>query len=619
MVKIPIRDRHLYTNTVASSIFLTILCLVTAYITPTPNSSVEANDSSSIPSSGNQISLNGRTVTGFWLQQRATGREGTIYISDGVVRQLIGVDFLNSDNPVKQPIEWFSGDIKSLNANLLGGHRYLDVSQFAQTAGWQMQTQGNILVISTPGTKVTNIRQGKQTWGERVVLDLDRPTPWQVTQGQVIKKESTPPDREWIITIDGTIDPLLLQRYHPQPLPSTPEPLITKVEMVKNQTILRLSVPFGKSVRVSTIANPHRLVIDIRPDALVEKDIIWATGLRWRQNFVNLDTEKFPVVWLEVNPKAFGLTLKPILANPGNAEGTAPLIQKAQRDLAVAAINGGYFNRNNRLPLGAIRRDSNWLSGAILNRGAIAWNNSGQFYFGRLTVTETLISNNSQPLPILFVNSGYVQNGIARYTSEWGSTYTPLTDNEILLLVQNGKISHQFPGGKTGTNPITIPQNGYLLAFRGNAVKTSAKLPIGTDVKITSVTTPSEFSRYPHIVGAGPLLLENRRIVLDAKSEKFSDAFIREKASRSSICTTNTGSLIIAAVHNRVGGAGPSLGEQAKLMQTMGCINALNLDGGSSTGLYLGGQLLDRSPSTAGRIHNGIGIFLKPAKLNQQN
>jgi exopolysaccharide biosynthesis protein len=59
---------------------------------------------------------------------------------------------------------------------------------------------------------------------------------------------------------------------------------------------------------------------------------------------------------------------------------------------------------------------------------------------------------------------------------------------------------------------------------------------------------------------------------------------------------------MITAVHNRAGGAGPTLAEQAKLMQAMGCVNALNLDGGSSTSLYLSGQLLDRSPSTAARV-----------------
>jgi hypothetical protein len=29
---------------------------------------------------------------------------------------------------------------------------------------------------------------------------------------------------------------------------------------------------------------------------------------------------------------------------------------------------------------------------------------------------------------------------------------------------------------------------------------------------------------YPHILGAGPLLLQNRQVVLDAKAEQFSNA-----------------------------------------------------------------------------------------------
>jgi len=44
----------------------------------------------------------------------------------------------------------------------------------------------------------------------------------------------------------------------------------------------------------------------------------------------------------------------------------------------------------------------------------------------------------------------------------------------------------------------------------------------------------------------------------------------------------------------------------------MGAVEALNLDGGSSTSLYLGGSLLDRPPSTAARVHNAIGIFIQP-------
>ncbi|MEH2136263.1 MAG: phosphodiester glycosidase family protein [Nostoc sp.] len=658
-------ERRFFRATV-SPILLTVLCLTSTCATNAQESNTKQIPISQSPappltgvaSFGNQISLNGRTLPGTWLQRPGKSGQVTTHLSDGVFRQLIGVNFLSSSNSAKQPIQWFSSVTKPLvlSTRLLGAYRYLDISNFAQTSGWEIRTNGNTLVIATPKTQVTNIVQSQQLSDAsvnplqqaRILVNLDRPTPWQVAQGGAIAKlqtpssdpdtptlkPTTPPNREWTITLDGIADPVLIERYTPQPavppallpnllkqllpvtptqpIPPAPDPLIQKVEVVKNQTIISLSVPFGLSPQVSTVPNPNRLIIDIRPDPLEERDITWAPGLRWRQNYVNLGTERFPVVWLEVDPRKFGLTLKPMWASPNGLAGTAPLIQTAQRYLAVAGINGGYFNRNNRLPLGAIRRDNQWLSGPILNRGAIAWNDSGQFYFGRLTLEESLITANNQRLPILFLNSGYIQSGIARYTPAWGATYTPLTDNEIILVVQKDQITQQLPGGKVGGTAVPIPQDGYLLTLRANAASAASQLPIGSAVSISSSTTPTDFSRYPHIIGAGPLLIQNRQIVLDAKAEKFSNAFIAEKAIRSGICTTATGTLMIAAVHNRAGGYGPTLAEHAQLMQQMGCVDALNLDGGSSTSLYLGGQLLDRSPSTAARVHNGIGIFLKP-------
>ncbi len=658
-------ERRFFRATV-SPILLTVLCLTTTCATNAQESpktiklirrlisQSPAPPLTGVASSGNQISLNGRTLPGTWLQRPGKSGQIITHLSDGAFRQLIGVNFLNTSNSGGQPVQWFSSVTTPLvlATKLLGAYRYLDITNFAQTSGWQIQANGNILVIATPKAQVTNIVQSQQSSDTsvnplqqvRLLVDLDRPTPWQVTQGSTVKKiqppssdpdtlipkSTVPPNREWTVTLDGIADPVLIERYTPQPpapailLPNllkqlspatptpAPEPLIQQVEVVKNQTIISLSVPFGLSPQVSTVGSPNRLIIDIRPDPLEERDITWAPGLRWRQHYVNLGTERFPVVWLEVNPRKFGLTLKPMWASPDGLAGTAPLIQTAQRYLAVAGINGGYFNRNNRLPLGAIRRDGQWLSGPILNRGAIAWNDSGQFYFGRLTLEETLITASDQRLPILFLNSGYVQSGIARYTPAWGSTYTPLTDNEIILVVQKDQIIQQLPGGKVGETAVPIPQDGYILILRANAVTAASQLPIGTGVTISSATTPTDFSRYPHIIGAGPLLVQNRQIVLDAKAEKFSNAFIAEKAIRSGICTTATGTLMITAVHNRAGGYGPNLAEHAQLMQLMGCVDALNLDGGSSTSLYLGGQLLDRSPSTAARVHNGIGIFLKP-------
>jgi exopolysaccharide biosynthesis protein len=45
-------------------------------------------------------------------------------------------------------------------------------------------------------------------------------------------------------------------------------------------------------------------------------------------------------------------------------------------------------------------------------------------------------------------------------------------------------------------------------------------------------------------------------------------------------------------------------------MAQLGSVDALNLDGGSSSSLYLGGRLINRHPRTAARVNNGLGLFL---------
>jgi hypothetical protein len=578
---------------------------------------------------GTQVSLNDRILPIAWRQWQQ-GKSVRTGISDTALMQTMGVELLNTSNYTQQPVQWFGLGTKTrlvIPAKLSGSYRYLDISNFAKTAGWQLQVDGTTLKISSTPARVENIQQQSPLSNpsvalspQRLVVNLDRPTPWKVSQDRT----------EGIITIEASADPTLLERFTPPalPLPPSPnteaitegsvipvppvlEPPVAIVQSSQNQTTIRVNVPNGWRMRVSTVANPNRLVIDIAPDALVSRDILWAPGLRWRQQYVSIGADRFPVTWLEINRRQAGVTLKPIWSNPTSLVGMAPLVKTAPLWQASAAVNAGYFNRKQQVPLGAIRRDGRWLSSPILNRGAIAWNDKGDIKIGHLTFQETLTTSTGERLPILSLNSGYVQAGIARYSPEWGATYTPLTDNEILVFVQKNQVSNVLVGGPFGQTPFPIPADGYLLTIRGNP-EVANLLAVGTVVRLDSITTPTDFSRYSHIVGAGPVLLQNRQIVLDGKAENFSDAFIREAAIRSVIGTTSSGTIAIAAVHNRAGGAGPTLAELAKIVQQMGLVDVLNLDGGSSTSLYLGGQLINRSPASAARVHNGLGILLQP-------
>lgn len=570
---------------------------------PTATSVVTA---STVIRQGSRIQLNGRTYPAAWTQWQANSETRTGISDAGLVRG-VGLELLSTSNSDQQPVRWFSNlpTLVTTRLSSNGQYRYLDVSDLARQASWQMQAQGDTLRILSPPATIQSIRQGQQPWGDRIVIDLNRATSWQVARlssgGDALKS------RELVVTVDATLNPILAQGFQGK---SGNRIQSVKLEAGQGRSVIRVGVPGNIRPQVTTLADPSRLIIDVRSDSETQRDILWAAGLHWREQVINVGGERYPVVWLTVNPQQPGLKLKPIWSDPKTLVGTASLATLAQRWQAAAAINGGYFNRNNRLPLGAIRQAGRWISSPILNRGAIAWNETGEFKLGRLSLREVLTTSKGQ-LPVVSLNSGYVQNGIARYTPDWGPSYTPLTNNETIVVVRSHQVVSQQPSGSAGQTAFPIPTNGYLLVVRGgSAVGTT--LSTGTELRSTMVTTPSEFDRYPHILAAGPVLLQDRQITLDAKAERFRPPFDTQFASRSAIGRTSEGTILIAAVHNRIDGPGPTLLEMAQLMQQLGAVDALNLDGGSSTALYLGGQLLDRDPSTAARVHNGIGIFIQP-------
>jgi Phosphodiester glycosidase len=558
------------------------------------------------PSLGTQLVINGRSVRSAWSRWEVSANP-RFAVNDAAAMQLLGLQLLDTTDSQQQPIQWFTPTGQAhpiLPSRILSPFRHLDITDLARAQGWQLQANGNVLTVTTPPAKVQGIRLGRQAWGDRIVIDLDRPTPWQVeAQSQ-----------EFLIFLDAQAEARL-----PGTLPTT-MPTGSQLKSLKldlgQQTTLRLGIPITLRPRISMLSNPSRLVIDLGAPALGDRTVQWAPGLRWRQQTLTLGTAQFPVLWFEVDPRQPGLSIRPILPNPNNLAGTATLLQTASQAIsppgqlpgqASLAINGGFFNRINQLPLGAIRLGNQWRSGPILNRGVMAWDGRGTFQFDRYSLQETAIVN-GQRFPLTHLNSAYVQAGIAHYTPDWGNGYTSLSDNEVIVTLQAGRVIEQKSLGKAG-EAVTIAAGTDLLVFRANRTA-AASFAVGATVQIDRSEPAGNWQQFSFLLGGGPLLLKNNQIVLDARAEGFSLAFADELAARSAIGRTADGKIIIAALHNRVGGAGASLLDMAKIMQQLGCVDALNYDGGSSTTVFLGGQIVDRPPRSSARVHNAIGIFL---------
>ncbi|BAU12036.1 hypothetical protein LEP3755_25640 [Leptolyngbya sp. NIES-3755] len=559
----------------------------------TPRSSPAPLNFNSPIVQGNQIILNGQSASGNWLQWQANGVT-RIGLSDAVLTQRFGADLLSTNDASRQPIQWFSEAV--FPTRLAPPLRYLDVTEFAQRNGWQTQISGNTLQITTPIANLTAIQQEQPAPNvDRITISLDRPITWQ----------ADPQVNELVLTLDAQADQNQLGKFKPTPASRIRS---LKIEPNGNRTTVRIGVPLSLRSRITTASSPDRITIEVGSNFLSDRDILWANGLFWRQRSLSVGTNQFPIVWHEANPRQ--VSIRPILPNSTTLTGTLPLFTTAQQSLATAAINGGYFNRNNQLPLGAIKLDNRFASGPILNRGVVGWDAAGNWRFDRLILQETVTLASGQRFPLTTLNSAFVQAGIARYTADWGSTYTTLTDNEILLPIQNNQTGTQQPVPTAGT-AIPIPTTGYLLVFRSNRTAAAAFTP-AIPVQLESAFNLPDLAAFPNLIGGGPLLIRNGQIVLDGRLEQFSTAFIQERAARSAIGQTADGRILIVTAQNNTSGVGASLSDMAQIMQQLGAVNALNLDGGSSTTLYLGGQLLDRPSRSAARVHNGIGVFLQP-------
>ena len=94
-------------------------------------------------------------------------------------------------------------------------------------------------------------------------------------------------------------------------------------------------------------------------------------------------------------------------------------------------------------------------------------------------------------------------------------------------------------------------------------------------------------------VGGGPVLLQHGQIRISNNEElKFAGKAIEDKHPRTAMGYTKNNKLVILVVQGRFPGIaeGATLGQEAKILQDLGCWEALNLDGGGSSCMLVNGK-----------------------------
>jgi hypothetical protein len=93
-------------------------------------------------------------------------------------------------------------------------------------------------------------------------------------------------------------------------------------------------------------------------------------------------------------------------------------------------------------------------------------------------------------------------------------------------------------------------------------------------------------------VGGGPVLIHDGKIHITNREEQLYPGAEGDHLPRTAMGYTRDGQLIVLAIQGRTPGiaAGATLQEEARIMLSLGCYEALNLDGGGSSCLLVNGK-----------------------------
>lgn len=94
-------------------------------------------------------------------------------------------------------------------------------------------------------------------------------------------------------------------------------------------------------------------------------------------------------------------------------------------------------------------------------------------------------------------------------------------------------------------------------------------------------------------IGGGPVLVQNGKLEITNEQElKFTGKAINDKHPRTCMGYTNDGYIIIMVIQGRLPGIaeGATLEQEARLLIDLGCVEALNLDGGGSSCMLVSGK-----------------------------
>lgn len=274
---------------------------------------------------------------------------------------------------------------------------------------------------------------------------------------------------------------------------------------------------------------------------------------------------------------------------------------------AIAGINAGFFKPATGHPLGTIIISDELISGPIYDRVTLGITRNNEYRVERIHLTGQLISESGKVLTIDNVNQPRISaSHYLLYSYRWGwrTPESPKGSKQIAL--SNGKIA------AISADPLPVPKNGYVIVGPDSGLFST--LHVGDRLKLI-VSTDPDWSDVKHAIGGGPYLVKKGQVYIDKDAQQFSLQNIR--APRTAVGVTKDDHLLLVTVDGRQKdiSVGVTFYQLAELMIELGAVNAMNLDGGSSTQMCIKDNVVS-SPTVSGGNNISNSLIIVPIDAN---
>lgn len=330
-------------------------------------------------------------------------------------------------------------------------------------------------------------------------------------------------------------------------------------------------------------------------------------------------THNVYITWVDLNDPTIKVELS--LANDkiGAVDTLKNLSQPDNADeQVIASINGSFFNmRPDSQPVSTLITDGNIQH--IMHTGSVVgFDDQNKMYIEKLGIKLEGSINDQWEWPYSW--------------SAWNINH--LFNSESAIMVFNNYYTGSFPTAPVYAVAIehnevigiydhvpAIPQNGYIIVTRNSNITHLFNMGDKVDFRLrtyerdssqqlTDVAVP--FKDIRTAVGAGPTLVKDGLKALDPVGEGFTiSKLMTTTAKRSMVGATADGKMALVVTQGSV-----TLSDLADIALKLGLNQAVNLDGGGSSGLMVNGNYA----VTPGRkISNALVVKklkTQPVRLN---